>query len=116
VPTFYRIVSSATPDASDFTSNADRGLVLRPPDTLERRRLWAGLSVYRTYAAAVASAARAGWRNGRYLAEIEIATSEMVTVEKTLRDPEHYTVWARPETMLPLVRRVIPIRAAFESQ
>src|SRR6266511_3724066 len=109
MPVFYRIVQSQTPTPADFTSNAATGLALRPPNTPERRRLWEGLSVYRSMLAAEASAARVGWRNGRYLAEIVVEEDGPVTVEKTLRDPAHYTVWGAPATMLALVRRVIPI-------
>lgn len=113
MPVYYRIVHSPTPTTGDFTSNAAAGLALRPPDTPARRRLWKGLSVYTSMRAAEASAARAGWRNGRYLAEIVVGESDPVLVEKTLRDPAHYTVWGSPETLLALTQRVIPITATF---
>lgn len=112
MPLFYRIVQSRTPTLADFTSNADAGLTLQPPDSPERRRLWEGLSGYSSRAAAEASAARAGWRNGRYLAEI-VDEAAPVTVEKTLRDPAHYPLWGDPATVLALVEHVIPIAAAF---
>jgi hypothetical protein len=113
VPTYYRIVPSPTPTVADFTSNAAAGLALRPPDTPARRRLWDGISVYSSVRAAEASAARAGWRNGRYVAELALGEGDPVLVEKTLRDPAHYTVWGSPETLLALARRVVPIAAAF---
>jgi hypothetical protein len=110
---YYRIVHSAPPTLVDFISNAASGLRLRPPDTAERRRLWEGLSVYSSIQAAEASAIRAGWRNGRHLAEIVVEYPDAVIVEKTLRDPAHYTMWGAPEMILGLVRRSIPIAAAF---
>jgi hypothetical protein len=113
VPVYYRIVQSPRPTVADFISNAAAGLALRPPDTPERRRLWEGLSVYSSMRAAEASAARAGWRNGRYLAEIAVDEGDPVTVEKTLRDPAHYTMWGAPEAILAVVQKVLPIAAAF---
>ena len=102
----YRIVETNPPTSWDFTSNEARGRPLHHP-TPEKRRLWAGLSMF-----ANEDRARRNARKfpalGSYIARLMIPDSESVQVERTL-GPGHYTVWGTPSYVLTFVAEVFAV-------
>jgi hypothetical protein len=108
VPVFYRIVQSNPPTQSDFTSNEAKG-VPAPNERPETRRLWRGLSVFATEAQA-RSKARQFPALGRYIARLEVSETAPLVWERTLRNSRgHHTLWGEPQTLLTLVRTVVPV-------
>src|SRR5438552_3089784 len=108
--TFYRCVGSRQPSDLDFTSNAVLGLEMYPPDTPTRRRLWEGISVYDTLE-------RAAWRAqqlrppARWVAGLAIPVGGPIVVEKTFKDPNHFTAWGAPQAFQECVISVVRVPA-----
>jgi hypothetical protein len=109
IQTFYRIVRSDPPTLMDFTSAKALGKA-RPTDDPEALRLADGLSVFRTEAQAHRHARRMPML-GTHIAEVAIAASAPVHVERTLRTPGHHTLWGKPAFLLACVRRVVAVLA-----
>src|SRR5206468_2387895 len=89
---FYRCVESNPPTEHDFLSNAALGRQMRPPITPTRACMWEGISVYDYLA--VAQTRAAGFpRPLGWVAVLHIPPDAPILVEKTMRDPHHFTVW-----------------------
>src|SRR5215208_3956814 len=86
----YRILRTNRPTPTDFTSNAALGRRLENP-SLQRQRLWEGISVWGTLAQARRLARRYP-RTGQWISELRIPVDASIEVGKTL-GPGHYTLW-----------------------
>jgi hypothetical protein len=104
--TLFRIVASNPPSIADFTSNASHGRTLQNP-TPERRRRWAGLSMFATEAQARRNA-RKFPRLGAFIATVTIPDDALVRIERT-SGPGHYTVWGHPAYLLERVTDVTKV-------
>jgi hypothetical protein len=96
---FYRVVLGSRPVWGDFTSKAERGEPLRPPDTAYRRRLHAGVSVYAELDHAIGRATQLRPAHAA-VAMLRLRESDIVEMEQTGRDPLHWTLWAAAELLL----------------
>jgi hypothetical protein len=104
----YRIVVNNPPSDDDLRSYADLGhTVSRPKPELER--LMTGISVMGTMEAAIKKAKGRPWLSDAWIAEIVIPNDSALVIEKTTRDPNHYTVWAAVEELRGLVGRVVRV-------
>ncbi len=107
MPTFYRVVLTDPPTLWDFLSHETRGIRLRR-DTPHHRRLWVGLSVMDSEAAARELAQRLP-QLGSFIAAVEVSEGGPITFEQTTPDLRHYTLWGDPTAMLARVRSVVPV-------
>lgn len=75
-------------------------------------REWAeGVPVYYDSGVALEQAGLARERLGRFVVRIEIPEDSHLEVRKTMRDPNHYTIYASAQLILDLVSgEAIPIR------
>ncbi len=103
---FFRCLVTREPTRIAFVSSAAAGEEMRPPYTPERMRLWDGISIYD-------SRERARWRGARmtpprrWIAVLLIPDDSLIMVEKTLRDPAHFTAWATPEQFIDCVLFIV---------
>ena len=99
--TLFRIVRTVPPTLWDFQSYRERGIPLRH-DTVRGRRLWDGLSLYRTREQA-ARIATISPRVGSYIAELSIPTDGSFRLELDNGDYGHCTVWGDADVLMSLV-------------
>ncbi len=104
---FYRIVRSNPAPRADFTSRAEQGHVL-PNPTPDRRRLWAGISVYATLAQARRNARRFP-QLGTSIAAIDVSRAQALLYERTTQQPGHFTIWGDPGDILACLVSVVPV-------
>lgn len=78
--------------------------------TPDVERLWNGLPVFKSDAAARRQADMYPWLGG-FIAMIVIPDSSPVRYERTTRTAGHYTIWGEPTTLLALVQSVVPVAA-----
>jgi hypothetical protein len=98
---FFRIVESNPPTLWDFLSAARRGRQLRRR-TPELERLFAGISLFETFAQA-RDQAQVFPQLGEFIAEIVVPNDLAIDCERTTRTEGHWTIWARPDTLLSYV-------------
>jgi hypothetical protein len=113
MPTFYRILKTATPTLADFLSYAELGILLLY-DTAEGRRRARGLSMYDDVAAARARARPERGRSpGDYVAAVDLAEVGPLTWRQTGADLNHYTIEGEMEEraayLLGRMRGVMPV-------
>jgi len=105
--TFYRVVKANPPTERDFLSMQALGRRLRV-DTPENRRFSAGVSVYATLDGVRFLVERFP-QMGAFAAVLEVEASEAIRIEQTTPDPDHYTLWGSPETLLATVVEVVAL-------
>jgi hypothetical protein len=106
---FYRIVESNPPTLWDFTSLQTKGRALKYPSP-EALRIWDGVSVSETMEQARAQLQKFP-HLGSLIAEIRVPLGLDIRCERTTRTRGHWTLWASPETLLPLVVTVTSVEA-----
>jgi hypothetical protein len=89
-------------------SHAALGVPPRRPLSRREQDLWRGVSVHDSFEAACAKGTMSPWL-GQYVAEIRIPPGVQVRIEKTGRDPSHFTIWASPDDLMSWVVSVTPI-------
>lgn len=77
--------------------------------TVERRRLWQGLSVYDTEARARKKAIKVPLL-GTHIARLEFPDEGIIRYERTMSSAGHYTLWGSPEDLRRAVINVVPVR------
>lgn len=109
---FYRIVRDEVPDAEDFRSMADLGIVCA--SGRRYRECAEGVSVFDDFERACAVAWNHGFQRGRFVARLLVPDDGSVEFAKTFRDPHHYTIYyGSPESILDLVDgAAVPIPSA----
>lgn len=104
----YRVLEGRTATMRDFMSKAALGEPLRLPHTAKRRRLHEGLSLYASLEAARDRAQR--FRPPpTHVAAVAVPLNGSIPFEQTGIDPEHFTVWAAPATLLELVTSTVEV-------
>lgn len=103
---FYRLVVTNPPTLKDFMSYDVLGIGLVDPDE-ESIRLSMGISVFRTEAQARRTARRRRFRGTFFIADIVIPPDVNVQVERTTKNPGHYTLWADADMIASWVVRVL---------
>jgi len=107
----YRVIKHSQPETSDFLSaaalgDAPFGKELDAPELHESVSMWAAAAAARDLAARQP-------RIGRYIAEIVVTPAHAhqdIAIHTTPGEPEHRDVWATPELLFSLVRRVFAVR------
>jgi hypothetical protein len=97
----FRIVESTPPSDYDLMSHQARGRTMRV-QTARARRLWSGLSVYRTEDQAHAQIGRTPML-GRYIVELHIPMDGSVQMELDNGPHGHSTVWGDVATIRGLI-------------
>src|SRR5688500_13428661 len=93
--TLYRVVQTDPPTVRDFLSQQVLGIPLKH-ETAKVRRLWDGLSVYRTVEQARMRAQQTP-RLGRYIATLVIPLDDdRIVIELDNGRNGHCTVWGSP--------------------
>lgn len=107
MPTLYRIIKTASPTVTDFTSNQALG---RPPRGIERvdPSIWSGLSMHNSQDASRAQARRIP-NLGAYIARLDFTADSGIQFRQTGSDPAHHTVWGEPAELLACVIAVQPV-------
>lgn len=106
--TLYRIVNTDPPGRDDFRWYADLGQRPFRNDAF-LMRVATGLSMFDTLDAARAKGMGKLWKSHGYVAELSLPDDDTVTIEKTAKDRNHFTVWADEELIRASVIRVVPI-------
>jgi hypothetical protein len=98
---FYRIVHSAVPTVDDFRTAAEEGM---PLTNEAHRREWAeGISVYDDLEYTLERARKTRGRLGAFVATVVIPGTGGVEVAKTMKNRQHYTIYASAGEILALV-------------
>lgn len=104
----FRIVNTNSPGENDFKSYS--GLGQRPfRDDPNLTRLATGLSMFGSLEAARAKGMGRPWGSRGYIAELHLPDDDRVIIQKTTRDPDHFTVWGDEALIRASVTRVVPI-------
>jgi hypothetical protein len=96
--TFYRIVVTNQPTPDDFRSDKELGIAPRGDEPVTRR-VWDGISAFRTRAQAE-NKARAYPFLGSYVAQLQIPDGAPIRYERTLASRGHHTLWGSPPELL----------------
>jgi len=110
---YYRIVKENPPKSECFRSYAELGIEFE--NTPDNRENATGLSTYATAEQAKFRASKSRYRHGRFIAKIEIDTSDgTVRAKRTCSQEGHHTLWFSPletqaERALGYVTDVIPV-------
>lgn len=104
---FFRIVRGHEPTLGDFMSLRALGRRLTNP-ALERE--WAdGVSVYDNFDRACQISRKFAFRLGSYIVRVVLPDESTVEFKQTSADTHHYTIFAKPEKILALVKGA-PVR------
>jgi hypothetical protein len=104
---YYRIVRTDPPTASDFLSDKARRVPPRNDEPLTLH-VWDGISVYWTFAQARRKARDYPFLGG-FIAEVRVDIDvPPLRVEKTF-GRGHYTLWGAPSVLLRSVVSVTPV-------
>jgi hypothetical protein len=113
----YRIVRNNPAMEDDFLSGAVRDLQIARTGGRQRSvpragnalHMWSGISAFSSIEAARA-VARQHPALGNLVVQLHLQASEpRIRIEKTSRDPEHYTIWADPGALPPCVESIQPV-------
>lgn len=105
---FYRCIEKLPLTLGEFESDAAKGEDLPPPRTPERERIFEGISVY-------SDLERARWRAKKltppcaWIAVLQIRPGGPITVEKTFKDPAHYTLWGDAQAITDCVESLVGV-------